>query len=563
MAQRLELGAHRFRHALLDQQHVRLGERDTPCVDGGLHVHLEVDQVDGELRDRLRDGVPAGRPDRGPGTAVPHDDGGALRRVLAVAGGGVHRVALGLIGGIGHRVVQPDAGVLDEHRAAKAVTERDRCRDDVAPAVSDDEVRRVGPLGGRRPRRLEPAGAGGVQCVSLLLPVRLGQQHIEGRRVHLGATGILQPGPEGVLGGFGEPMQIRGCVRPERGGVVPGHYSGGHQRRERVRRCARRHHFVAAIVDRDRLEPLRLVLDEILHRQEPVPALDLGDDRLAKGAAIERRGALGRDRPHRGCQLVLPQPVPLAQRLAARPVDRLRAIREVLPGAGDRPAERRGHPNTFVGVKDRGLPEIGPRQAAVLLPQRLEPMQVPWRRDRLGGSHHVLEPLGLAKYIGVGGLRESAVVVQIAGLVPLRVVEDHGAIAAEDVRVHRLDDGQRRRDRHRGVEGVPAQLENLDPRLGGPSMRRGDHPAGAGRTVRAHDRRVDCLGRLGRGLDDVLGAAEHAETGEHDRNEQHERLSGLHGCLTSTSLSGRLLRESHAVIARVTRDQDPYTRIRD
>ena len=50
-------------------------------------------------------------------------------------------------------------------------------------------------------------------------------------------------------------------------------------------------------------------------------------------------------------------------------------------------------------------------------------------------------------------------------------------------------------------------------------MRRGDHPAGAGRTVRAHDRRVDCLGRLGRGLDDVLGAAEHAETGEHGRKD--------------------------------------------
>ena len=237
---------------------------------------------------------------------------------------------------------------------------------------------------------------------------------------------------------------------------------------------------------------------------------------------------------------MLTQPVTFAERLAARPVDLLRATREVLPGAGDRPAKRRAHRNALVGVEDRGLPEIGPRQTAVFLPQRLEPMQVPRRRHRLGGSHHVLEPLGLAKHIGVGGLREPAVVVQIAKLAPGGVVDDQGAVAAENARVHRLDDRQRRGNRHSGVESVPAQLEYLEPRLGGPTMCRGDHSTGAGRTVRTYDGRVDRVGRLSRGLDGVLGAAEHAEAGEHNRREQHEP-SGFHRCLAS----GRLLKDEN------------------
>ena len=216
---------------------------------------------------------------------------------------------------------------------------------------------------------------------------------------------------------------------------------------------------------------------------------------------------------------MLTQPVTVAERLAARPVDLFRPIREMLPGAGNRPPKWRAHTDALVGVEDGGLPEVGPWQATVLLPERLEPMQVPRCRHRLGGPHDVVAALGAAKHVRVRRLGKPAVVVQITKLALLGVIDDQRAVAAEDVRVHRLDDRQRRRHRDGRVERVATQLEDLDPRLGGASMRRGHHPRGTGRTVRAHDPRegFDRLGRLRRCLDDILGATEYAETGEHDR----------------------------------------------
>ena len=229
---------------------------------------------------------------------------------------------------------------------------------------------------------------------------------------------------------------------------------------------------------------------------------------------------------------MLAQPVTVSERFAARPVDLPCTIREVLPGVPDRPPKRRADGDALVCVENRGLPEIGPRQAAVLLPQRLKPTEISWRRHRLGCPHHVLEPLGVAEHVGVGGGREPPVVVQIAELAPLGIVENHRAVAAENTRVHRLDDRQCRGDRDGGVKGIPAQFEYLDPSLRSSSMRRRDHPPGADRTIRPHDGRLDRVGCLGRAFDNILGAAGPAEAGEHDRREQDEYLSGLHGCLT-------------------------------
>ena len=128
-----------------------------------------------------------------------------------------------------------------------------------------------------------------------------------------------------------------------------------------------------------------------------------------------------------------------------------------------------GRAEPLARVVDRGLEERGPRPPAETGVHRAPGADGArdrgGQRPRRGDAGRVPLRSGRARR-GAGPVDDD----RLAGPPQVDVVE---AVAPEP-RHERLDDGERRRDRHRRVDGVAAGLEREEPRLGGEGMVGGD-----------------------------------------------------------------------------------------
>ena len=274
-------------------------------------------------------------------------------------------------------------------------------------------------------------------------------------------------------------MERVGAVVAERGDVVPLHQVQDHQGEDAG--AVRRHlpDVVAAVVRADRLDPDRCVVLEVGRREVAAVRLAEGDDAAGDAAAVERVAAVLGQRLVGGGEPRVPEHVARDGRPSAGQVGggRVRPFqqrgRRGVPLAGDDVAHR----EPAARIADGRRQHVGQRQRAEAVQELLPAV------DRTGNrpgeravSRHPLVALADQR-LAADRVRRAAGRVQ--GVQPLRVGVPHQreqvAADAVHVRLHQAEHGV---DRHRGVDGVAARLQDVEPDLRRKRLAGRHHPVG-------------------------------------------------------------------------------------
>src|SRR5688500_12790941 len=132
-----------MRRRLLCKDYIGLGKAEARCGEGPLKVHSRISDVHEQSWHRLPDRVPAWCADRDPRLPFLERDYRYITGQLVSARKCIHRVACRLEGRIRQGIVEPDSRAGWHDAAAEDVADRLRSRNDIAPLISDDEMRRV------------------------------------------------------------------------------------------------------------------------------------------------------------------------------------------------------------------------------------------------------------------------------------------------------------------------------------------------------------------------------------------------------------------------------------
>ncbi|ABA53282.1 hypothetical protein BURPS1710b_A0298 [Burkholderia pseudomallei 1710b] len=495
-------------------------------ADRVLQRHLEVVQVRDHLEDRREDPRAARRADHERDLAVLREDRRRHRRqrpllrldrVRVAADDAEHVGDARLRGEIVHLVVEHDARAFGDDARAEVAVDRVRVRHRVAPLVDDGEMRRLGLLRHRRAEARQHA-----LRVGRLLGIHLGRalgdvrgvgQLRDGHLVEIRIAEVLRAIGEHALLDLGDQMHV--LRRIERDAVEIGlavrlHRQQLHEADAARARRRRGDHAIAVPVRLDRLAPHRLVLDEILLRDQAAALLHRCGDQVGRLAVVEILRAVVRDaREHRselrlleGRARLQAAEVLIEVRLAAELLRRVDAtLRELLV---DNEAVAR--------VTDRGRDHLLPLQLAEALLRLPHPGHRAGHADRaIAVQAHALDDVAVLVEIHVlrRGERRALAIVEKVRLAAH--VDGHEAAAADVARL-RIGDGEREGDRDRGVDRVAALPEDLLGRVGAVLV--GDRD---GRAVQ-HDALLRAL-RMGGRARQKTGERRAHERGEHRRLE--------------------------------------------
>ena len=252
-------------------------------------------------------------------------------------------------------------------------------------------------------------------------------------------------------------------------------------------------HPVPAVGPDERFAPARPVVREVLRGEDAAVLPEVLGDRFRDRSAVEDlRPAFG-DGPEGRRQVRLPQHLPDGHRLAAIEEDAgavgIAGHLGAEPAGGERPPHRRGHREAFLGVADRRRQHLRPGHRAAGFEERRPAGQTPGDQGseetvprRMGAVPEAAAP-GEGRRVRRG--RRGADEVQRADGLVFGVVEQRVPADAAQPGHERFDDREHRCAGDRGVEGVPARLQDAEPGLRRERMGGHHHPVHA-HPVRAH-----------------------------------------------------------------------------
>jgi hypothetical protein len=160
-------------------------------------------------------------------------------------------------------------------------------------------------------------------------------------------------------------------------------------------------------------------------------------------------------------------------------------LQEELLDRPDRVADALDERKAVARIADRRRQNIREAHRAVVAQQQHVAVESAGNAGRKkAGAGNEVEPFGLV--MGDGGARgRGPLAADHLGSAALHVVDDERHVAARTVEM-RFDDLKRKRGRHRGIEGIPAPLQNAHSDRAGDPVGRGDNPE------RAVDLRAGC-----------------------------------------------------------------------
>ena len=229
---------------------------------------------------------------------------------------------------------------------------------------------------------------------------------------------------------------------------------------------------VAAVLDRDRIDPVATVRGEVLERHGAVVGAACERNALRDGTAVEAL-ALGRGDVLERFGLLRAIEALARVRRAILGQEGPAEFREALEGGRlARPAERgdrRDHV-ALARVTDRGLEERLERQLAVALGERDPGGNAARHGDRVPSDHR---HRALAREaLGRPALRRASRAVEADEA--LAVPENGEGVRAYAVR-RRFNDGERDRGGQAGIHRIPAAREHRQARLRGERLRSRHH----------------------------------------------------------------------------------------
>ena len=295
--------------------------------------------------------------------------------------------------------------------------------------------------------------------------------------------------------------------------------------------------IIAAIVRRDRLDPLAPVRGQVVGIEQAADPPGIGRDLLGDRPAIEGLAPPRGQQPQRARQAGIAEDLPLRRRLAARQEAGRRGRHLGQLAGGGLPVRRDdlADRETFLGIRDRRRQQLGQRLRAEPLAQHFpaldaaghRPAQRTFGRDRLEAAGP--QPLDRRRPRG------AAAGVKAVEL-PRSGVPDEGEQIAPQPARHRLDDAQDGIGRQGRVDGVAAGAQHGQGGLGRQGL------AGAGHPLPGQDGRARLVRRAGRPVvgRDAPGrqpaAQEHARQG--DEREKDRQAEGHRCDLTGPTHAG-------------------------
>ena len=224
------------------------------------------------------------------------------------------------------------------------------------------------------------------------------------------------------------------------------------------------------------------MIGQVFLGEQPFPSLHVLGNRPGDDALVEHVASALRDQLERGRQLRVLEHVAGRGRLAVDE-ERRRGIRvlgeqrlHALPLVRDDLADR----VAVARVLDRRLQCLRQRPRAVLREQLAPAVHHARHADRELPAQRQALDVAFLELLWRRRRRRASARVQPVDFPVFRAVDDREEIAAGAVH-RRLDDGQHRRGRDRGVDGVAARLQH--PKAGG----RGQRLAGGDGAVPRHD----------------------------------------------------------------------------
>ena len=310
-------------------------------------------------------------------------------------------------------------------------------------------------------------------------------------------------------------MQVVGGVVAERLDVKPFHDVQHLERDEALR--ARRHFVdvVTAVIGRDGLDPVGLVVGEVAHFEQAVAGFHVGDDRAGDRSLVKRVAALLGDHIQRARQPRVCEDVALFHRLAIRQEGRsgVRIGRQCLEAVVPLVGHQLGDRKSVARVGDCGGHRPGQRDGAEARQQLVPAFDDAGHVDgEWPSAGHLREAAPLVLF-GRRRVCGAAGRVEAVDFFRFRVVDNREQIAADAVHA-RLDDREDRRRRDGRVNGVAAVLQHLQP------CRRCERLAGRNHAVaadRGRARAAHVAGRAIAGLNLLGGRGGHdqSDSGEH------------------------------------------------
>ena len=234
--------------------------------------------------------------------------------------------------------------------------------------------------------------------------------------------------------------------------------------------------LVLLVAGGDGLDPVGMLAVQVVHRDGPAFAVEVLDDAAGDLAPVEGVAAAFGNLPVGPGEAGVAEHLSVARRPSAGQV----GLAEILPlGDGLRPVgpvggdDLRDREPVF-RVLDGRLQDLGQRHRAVPVEQSRPAV------DRSGDAHRIramdgdLIDAAAGEEVEIHRFRREAAAVQPDQPVFLGQIGQDEHIAAGPGH-HGLDDRQRRRRRHGGVERVAAPLQHPEPGLCGQRLARGHH----------------------------------------------------------------------------------------
>jgi hypothetical protein len=234
-------------------------------------------------------------------------------------------------------------------------------------------------------------------------------------------------------------------------------------------------HAIAAERHRDRRDPVGGVAAQIVERDESTHCLEMIDDALSDGAAVERGDAAVGDHLQRACEIRVAEPLPRVRRASVAEVRRRRPLVApeevglVAPLLGDDGRDR----EAVARVGDGGLQRLGESTGAMRAQE-----QVPSGECAGDGDGHrallraFAEAARLQRFAGHEGARASTGVERHEFLFAGEPDDgEHVAAEAGHVRFGDAEDGG---GGNRGVDGVAPLAQDFEGRRRGKRLAGGD-----------------------------------------------------------------------------------------